>query len=111
MAMDLAHGGELRSLIVSEHRKNNELKAKNEGITHVGNDDDLFPGLDDDTPRVESYKACDVYTAKFYLAEIIEAVEYLHNQNIIHRDLKPENVLITASGIESSIAYILRSIS
>ncbi len=33
-------------------------------------------------------------TAKFYTAEIILAIEYLHSQNIIHRDLKPENVLL-----------------
>ena len=32
--------------------------------------------------------------AKFYLAELIIAIEYLHNLNIIYRDLKPENILI-----------------
>lgn len=36
--------------------------------------------------------------AKFYLAEIIIALEFVHAQNVIYRDLKPENVLIDIDG-------------
>jgi 3-phosphoinositide dependent protein kinase-1 len=31
---------------------------------------------------------------KFYAAEIVNAIEYLHNKNIAHRDLKPENMVL-----------------
>lgn len=36
--------------------------------------------------------------ARFYIAEVILAIEHLHTLNIIHRDLKPENVLLDSEG-------------
>lgn len=36
--------------------------------------------------------------ARFYIAEVILAIEHLHSLDIIHRDLKPENVLLSAQG-------------
>ena len=35
---------------------------------------------------------------RFYLAEMVQAIEFLHNHNILHRDLKPENVLLNTDG-------------
>ena len=36
--------------------------------------------------------------AKFYIAEIILAVDSLHKNNCIHRDIKPENIFIDQNG-------------
>lgn len=36
--------------------------------------------------------------SRFYIAEIIIAVEQLHNMGIIYRDLKPENILLDKNG-------------
>lgn len=36
--------------------------------------------------------------ARFYIAEIVDVLEYLHKVGLIHRDVKPENLLLTADG-------------
>jgi protein kinase A len=38
------------------------------------------------------------HVAKFYAAEVILAIEYMHSKNVIYRDLKPENLLLDNQG-------------
>ena len=47
---------------------------------------------------LHEYKCLDESVAKFYIAELILAIDSLHASNIIHRDLKPDNILLDAKG-------------
>jgi serine/threonine protein kinase len=40
----------------------------------------------------------DELTSKMIIAEVVLAIEYLHDKNIIYRDLKPENILLDDLG-------------
>ncbi|KAL7329129.1 cAMP-dependent protein kinase catalytic subunit [Mucor circinelloides] len=48
--------------------------------------------------QLRKQKAFTEDEARFYAAEVVLAIEYLHSINVAYRDLKPENILIDRQG-------------
>ncbi|XP_068157919.1 serine/threonine-protein kinase greatwall isoform X2 [Drosophila tropicalis] len=44
------------------------------------------------------YGYFDEMTARFYVAEMVMALQYLHQHGIVHRDIKPDNMLLSGTG-------------
>ncbi|KAH8382200.1 hypothetical protein KR009_002241 [Drosophila setifemur] len=44
------------------------------------------------------YGYFDEATARFYVAEMVMALQYLHQHGIVHRDIKPDNMLLSPTG-------------
>nr|AML79371.1 putative LOV domain-containing protein [Neurachne muelleri] len=62
-------------------------------ITDYYSGGELFMLLDRQPMKVLKEDA-----VRFYAAEVVTALEYLHCQGIIYRDLKPENILLNRDG-------------
>ncbi|GAA5911837.1 uncharacterized protein JCM6883_001285 [Sporobolomyces salmoneus] len=53
---------------------------------------ELFQHLQRDGGRFEESRV------RYYVGEIILAIEYLHEKGVVYRDLKPENILLDSNG-------------
>ena len=43
-------------------------------------------------------KNFDEATTKFFVACIVQGLEYIHSNSVIHRDIKPENLVLSSDG-------------
>ena len=43
-------------------------------------------------------KVFDENRMKFYLSQVLDALDYCHEKSILHRDIKPENMLVVTNG-------------
>ncbi|KAH9465506.1 hypothetical protein MJO29_007216 [Puccinia striiformis f. sp. tritici] len=67
------------------------------------NNDHLFIGLQIATngtfsEYLEAYAPMDTCKARFYICQLVAALDYLHDKEVVHGDLKPENMLVSESG-------------
>ena len=42
-------------------------------------------------------------SVKFFIYQLLKAVDYFHSQNVMHRDIKPENLLISSKTNELKV--------
>mmetsp|Transcript_20477 Transcript_20477/g.42703 ORF Transcript_20477/g.42703 Transcript_20477/m.42703 type:complete len:365 (-) Transcript_20477:26-1120(-) len=70
IVLDIAFGGDLRYALKTSTLKDKQTKLK------------IF----------------DEARAKFYILQVLDALDYCHTNNILHRDIKPENMLIVTNG-------------
>lgn len=92
-------GFERRVLSCTRHPLLPRLRGVFESQDLVGYAIDYCPGRDLHTLRKKQIEQTfSNNIIRFYAAELVLALEYLHSSGVIYRDLKPENILIQENG-------------
>jgi hypothetical protein len=60
-------------------------------------------------PTARREVACDVDALTRILAQVLDALEFLHDRGIVHRDLKPSNILVDVDGAVRVLDFGLAS--
>ncbi|WVR05603.1 hypothetical protein IAU60_002624 [Kwoniella sp. DSM 27419] len=46
------------------------------------------------TSFIRQHGSLDLVSARYYAAQLIDTIEFMHDKGVVHRDLKPENILL-----------------
>ncbi len=123
MVIDLCRGGELSKLIRYHREKKDDMMSMAVSSSHASASASTTAHLSSHSPALlpsspkaaeaslngsarksvsfhqqKAFRALPVEDARFYFAETLCAIQYLHSKSIVHRDIKPENILITDTG-------------
>ncbi|KAJ7201615.1 kinase-like domain-containing protein [Mycena pura] len=81
-----------------KHSSNGDVAEEQRTLRHLAETPDPWCGGKDLSVLLANRQFLAKKRVKAYMAQLIVAVEALHDQRIIHRDIKPDNIFVTNDG-------------